>query len=169
MDFFPTEGSNKAKQSEENTPETQLTVGGLRSGFLNEEDMQEQLNEAHLELVKHGFKYSPEKIIGSQRTTRVTKKNQNVSSRVTYNNEGTKMEVKTAAMKGKVWNLREDKSSINGTFFMEPNYHTKKRKRTGEEEHAKQKTQSAIQCAMIGIICLIVVIITAIKVSSDED
>lgn len=38
-----------------------------------------------------------------------------------------------------------------------------------EEEHAKQKTQSAIQCAMIGIICLIVVIITAIKVSSDED
>ena len=146
VDFFPVEGSNNAKLSEEDTPERQLTIGGLTSCFLNEVDnmsftkgsMQDQQNEVHLELVKHGFKYIPKKIIGSQGTTRVTKKNQNVSSRVTYINEETKMEVKKAAKKGKMWNLREDKSSVKRTFFMEPNYHTIKRRRTGEDDQTKQ-------------------------------
>ena len=57
VEFFPREGSNKAKMAEKEDPKRQISVHGITTRFLNDANAVNQLREIHEEIVKQGYRF----------------------------------------------------------------------------------------------------------------
>ena len=117
-------------------PKRQLSVHGITTRFLNAANAVTQLREVHEEIIKHGYRFRPQDIVGSRITSNNTSGGQTETIRVTYNSESTKSKVKVAAKTGKVWDLRQNQETGKETYFKEPTYSKKSqltRKRPRED------------------------------------
>ena len=145
VEFFPRAGTNKAKMAESEDQKRQLNVLGIDEGVAGSQGtMENQLSEAHEELVQFGFKFRPQTVIGARLTSNTTRSGQTVPIRVTYDSEATKSDVIKAAKAGQVWNSRQRRESGRHTYFKEATYPPKRRvqeKRKNRHEDTSDKME----------------------------
>ena len=80
---------------------------------------EKELFELHGELVKHGFRFRPQNIIGARPTLNTARNGHRSPMQVTYNSPETKSVVIKATKAAHVWNTREKKEKGKLTNFKE--------------------------------------------------
>ena len=79
--------------------------------------MERELMSLHGKLVRYGFKFSPQKIIGARPTSSTARNDQTLPMRVTYDSPKTKGIVVKAAKAADLWGYQERKGQGKIVFF----------------------------------------------------
>ena len=92
MEFFPQARSYNARMAEREDHKRQLNVHGLTPEFPRGSaggKIEKELLEVHGELVKQGFKFRPQNIIGARPTSNTARNGPSSPMRVTYDSADT--------------------------------------------------------------------------------
>ena len=126
----------------------QLNVHGLTPEFLKAMAggiMEKELMRLHGKLVKHGFRFRPQNIIGARPTSSTARNDHTLPMRVTYDSPKTKSIVMKAAKSADLWNIRVKKDKGRLAYFKDvpsPRRHVqvkRKSQETSDEKESKPK------------------------------